>query len=40
VLWWKYPSYPELGGAGHTGFTPNNKPAEAQLPELFSRLPE
>lgn len=40
VLWWKYPSYPELGGAGHTGFTPNNKPAEAQLPELFSRLPK
>jgi hypothetical protein len=40
VLWWKYPSYPTLGGEGHTGFTPNNKPAEEQLPELFGRLPQ
>jgi len=39
VLWWKYPSYPTLGGEGHTGFTPNNKPTEAQLPELFGQLP-
>lgn len=39
VLWWKYPSYPTLGGEGHTGFTPNNKPAEEQLPELFGQLP-
>ncbi|WP_421946701.1 glycoside hydrolase family 113 [Phaeodactylibacter xiamenensis] len=40
VLWWKYPSYPTLGGEGHTGFTPNDKPTEEQLPELFGRLPE
>ncbi len=39
VLWWKYPSYPTLGGQGHTGFTPNNKPAEQQLPLLFRQLP-
>lgn len=40
VLWWKYPSYPTLGGKGHTGFTPNNKPAEQQLPLLFRQLPK
>lgn len=40
VLWWKYPSYPSLGGDGHTGFTPNNKPTEQQLPKLFGQLPD
>lgn len=40
ILWWKYPSYPSLGGEGHTGFTPNNKPTEQQLPMLFDQLPD
>ncbi len=28
VYWWKWPSYLEYGGLGHSGFTPNGKPAE------------
>lgn len=40
ILWWKYPSYPTLGGEGHTGFTPNNKPTEEHLLHLFRQLPE
>jgi hypothetical protein len=28
VYWWKWPSDLEHGGGGHTGFTPNGKPAE------------
>jgi hypothetical protein len=39
ILWWKYPSYLDNGGAGHTGFTPNNKPAEKRLKEYFQYLP-
>ena len=39
ILWWKYPSYPNRGGSGHTGFTPNGKPAEAAVREWFGRLP-
>ena len=26
--WWKWPTYLEMGGPYHNGFTPNNKPAE------------
>jgi len=39
ILWWKYPSYLQNGGPGHTGFTPNDKPAEAIVQKWFSRLP-
>ncbi|MCO6480220.1 MAG: hypothetical protein J5I94_26510, partial [Phaeodactylibacter sp.] len=39
ILWWKYPSYLGDGGPGHTGFTPNGKPAEAMVREWFGRLP-
>jgi hypothetical protein len=28
VYWWKWPSDLEHGGRGHTGFTPNEKPAQ------------
>lgn len=39
VLWWKYPTYLSHGGPGHTGFTPNGKPAEAAVKEWFGKLP-
>lgn len=39
ILWWKYPTYLSHGGPGHTGFTPNGKPAEATVKEWFGRLP-
>jgi len=39
VLWWKYPSDLSEGGKGHSGFTPNDKPAEQQLPRWFQQLP-
>ncbi len=39
VLWWKFPSDLSEGGGEHTGFTPNEKPAEEQLARWFSRLP-
>jgi hypothetical protein len=40
LLWWKYPSDLSEGGSSHVGFTPNDKPAEARLPEWFSQLPK
>ncbi|MCG8329061.1 MAG: hypothetical protein MI974_15310 [Chitinophagales bacterium] len=39
ILWWKYPSYTNHGGEGHTGFTPNDKPTEAVLKDYFEALP-
>jgi len=32
---WEWSADPEVGGHGDTGFTPQNKPAEEVLPELF-----
>lgn len=37
ALWWKWPTTPEVGGPGHTRFTPRGKPAEAMLSESFER---
>ncbi|MCB9289974.1 MAG: hypothetical protein H6560_21890 [Lewinellaceae bacterium] len=39
ILWWKFPTYLSRGGPGHTGFTPNGKPAEKAVKEGFGRLP-
>lgn len=39
LLWWKFPSDLSEGGAKHTGFTPNNKPAEQTLSKWFRKLP-
>ena len=39
ILWWKYPSYTNHGGEGHTGFTPNDKPTEEILKSYFEALP-
>ncbi|HKK78799.1 MAG TPA: hypothetical protein VJ933_04185, partial [Phaeodactylibacter sp.] len=39
ILWWKFPSDLSEGGNKHTGFTPNNKPAEKSLPLWFGKLP-
>jgi hypothetical protein len=39
ILWWKYPSYLQHGGEGHTGFTPNDKPAEGIIRTYFDSLP-
>ncbi|MCG8605972.1 hypothetical protein MJD09_13395, partial [bacterium] len=35
--WWKWPTYLEYGGARHSGFTPNGKPAEKVVEEWYSR---
>lgn len=40
ILWWKYPSHPNHGGKGHTGFTPRGKPTADILPQLFGSLPD
>ena len=34
---WKWDPDPRGGGAGHAGFTPQGKPAEAVLPGLLSK---
>lgn len=39
ILWWKYPSDLSHGGEGHTGFSPNGKPAEKAVKEWFVKLP-
>lgn len=35
ILWWKFPSYLEYRGLENSGFTPNNKMAEATVRKWF-----
>ncbi len=35
--WWKWPTYLEYGGATHSGFTPNGKPAEKVVADWYGR---
>jgi len=37
ILWWKWPSYLEYGGAENTGFAPAGKEAETVVKEWFSK---
>lgn len=39
IYWWKWPTYLEYGGRGHSGFTPNGKPAEKVVKAWYSRRP-
>ena len=38
VYWWKWPSDLDNGGRGHTGFTPNDKPAENIVRKWYSEV--
>jgi len=38
VYWWKWPSDLDNGGRGHTGFTPNGKPAENIVRKWYSEV--
>lgn len=36
IYWWKWPTSLDIGGHSHTGFTPNQKPAEEVVSKWFS----